>query len=248
VTTAVTVALGVLTTWFFARERKPVLYLFRRVTSLAQRRVHGLAVTFDHVAVVAPALVELELSNVGRSDLGSAAFENNMPIAITLPDGVEVRAVLRTVPDDLPIKILSASLTVGPHMLKAGRVWTIELLVDGGDLADHGETWVNYVWGGVKLEAGHLVNTRTTRLSSGRRGTAFGLVALVGGMILALAGAAVGLLKNGDSGEALVLIGMNLSMLGGAEMVMVMLFFKLRAYLSSGGARRRKGSRRLEDR
>jgi hypothetical protein len=226
VATAITVTLGIITTWFFARDRKPVLYLERRVTSLVQRKVQGLTVTFNDMALAAPALVSIELTNVGRSDLASAAFDQERPITVTLPEHVKIQAVLRNVPDDLPARSAGATLELGPHMLKAGSTWVVELLVDSGQ---SDEDWIGDVETRVTLGAEHLVNARVSRRDPVRvnavnafawfSGMLFATWGLVSGTILAAVNPGAGMALVGFSALGISLASMKLVRLlpGGVE-------------------------------
>lgn len=141
------------------------------------------------MTLAAPALVSLKLMNTGRSDLGSLAFDKEEPITVTLPEHVKVRALLRNDPEDLSVTIDGASIELGPHMLKEGSAWIVEVLVDSGDTS---EGWINDLESQVHLGAEHLVDTRIMSRSPAERAAWVWLGGMLGGTILMVSGAVLG--------------------------------------------------------
>lgn len=100
----------------------------------------GLEVTYKGNAILAPYLAKLTITNTGRRDIPTTAFDADRPIRIRLgrsffgmPDAVGgLPAALPPVgcaPDDSVIE-------VGPGLLKKGEGWSCSLLLSGEPTID----------------------------------------------------------------------------------------------------------------
>lgn len=137
-----TVLVGVLAMWSAFRSAHPKRRLNYTLSHrpLVRRRVDGsLEIRHNGTLLSDPHLVEVVLTNAGRRDIASGAFDRGEPFQVDL--GVPYLDVLSTESSPAtarvpPVSVRGSRLTIGPGLIGRGTTITCLLLVDTAPVYD----------------------------------------------------------------------------------------------------------------
>jgi len=79
-----------------------------------------------------PYVAGVTLTNSGRADTGTAAFDGNRPITVSFGSSARVLSPLEvSAPNKISVEIIGNTLTIGPGLIKKGEQVSVRLLTEG---------------------------------------------------------------------------------------------------------------------